>query len=116
MTRASAWAWMVTAACGCGFPKSGPAPGPLSPEAVSAATARWPETSEAQLQSGRDLFVAKCNQCHSYPDVTAIEDERWTEILSRMGKKAELDEGQTEAVRRFVRAARADLLKKKSGS
>ncbi len=96
-------------AVACGFPKSAPPPPVASPAALDAARLRWPDTTEAQLAEGRDLFVAKCDACHGHPDVVAIPLTRWPSILERMGKKASLDEKQTESVLRYVSAVRAQL-------
>jgi hypothetical protein len=93
-------------ATGCGVPKTAAAPGALSPDQVAAATRRWPDATEAQLASGRATLTARCNHCHGYPDLDAVADERWPSILERMGKNAALDADQTQAVLRFVRAAR----------
>jgi mono/diheme cytochrome c family protein len=94
-------------AAGCGFPKSAAAPGPVTPAETSAATARWPDATQASLEQGRSLFLAHCNACHSYPDVTAVPDERWPGILDKMGQNAKLDAEQTKLVLRFIQAARA---------
>ena len=89
----------------CGFPKSGPAPGPLAPNAASAAEQRWPGTTAAQLEQGRTLFVAKCNGCHDYPDLHAVPESRWPEVLKKMGENAKLSQDQTTQVLHFILAA-----------
>jgi mono/diheme cytochrome c family protein len=94
--------FLLALASGCGFPKSGPAPQPVTPATVEAARTRWPDASEAQLAAGRELFLAKCNSCHSYPDLHAVTDDKWPETVKRMGEKAKLDAAQTESVLRFV--------------
>jgi cytochrome c5 len=100
-------ALLVTAAIGCGFPAAGPVPPPITPADADAAQTRFPNTSKATLDTGRDLFAARCNGCHNYPDVWKIDDARWPEILSRMGKKAGLDETQNRVVLSFILVARS---------
>ncbi len=106
-TRAVAIGVVVSAVGACGVPRTAAAPGALSAAQVTAATRRWPDASAAQLAMGREAFIARCNHCHGYPDVDAVSDARWPQVLERMGRNASLDATQTEAVLRFVRAARA---------
>ncbi len=98
---------LVAAAVGCSFPPAGAVPPPVTPTTADAAKARFPDSSEASLNAGRQLFESHCNACHHYPDVSKIEDARWPEILASMGKKAKLDDTQTHAVLTFVLVARS---------
>ena len=107
VTRFAALALVTTAAFGCAFPPAGAVPPPVTAADADAAKARFPESNETSLNSGREIFAAHCNACHSYPDVSKIEDARWPGILSSMGKKAGLDAGQTQAVLSFVIVARS---------
>jgi len=91
---------------GCFFPKSGTAPGPLSSAALEGAQVRWPEASSESLEKGRQLYLASCNGCHSYPDMGHYAEEQWPAIMSRMGDKSDLSEEDSELVLRFVLAAR----------
>jgi cytochrome c5 len=94
-----------TVLAACGFPKAGPAPGALEPRAASAAEQRWPGTTAAQLEQGRTLFIAKCNQCHDYPDLHAVPESRWPDVLKQMGEKAKLSSDEATQVLHFVLAA-----------
>lgn len=95
---------VALAAC---FPKSGPTPGPVSPEEVKAAAVKWPGVTEPQLAEGRQLFIERCNSCHGYPDVNAKEEGEWPSIMDRMAKKAKLDAGQKTRVLHFILASRS---------
>jgi cytochrome c5 len=101
-----ALASLVTLAAGCIFPKAGTLPPPATAVEVARAQTRWPDANEATLATGRDLFASHCNACHSYPDVAAIPEDRWGPILEKMSRKAGLDQGQDEAVLRFILVAR----------
>ena len=104
--RAPLFAAVITvAAVGC-YPKSGPAPGAASAANVSWATAKWPDTTPETLAKGHDLFIAKCNGCHGYPDFAPIADEKWPKIVDSMGNHADFDEKQKEAVLRFILASK----------
>jgi mono/diheme cytochrome c family protein len=92
---------------GCAFPPAGDLPPPVTAADADSAKARFPDSSESSLNAGHDLFASRCNGCHRYPDIAKIDDARWPEILSRMGKKANLDNAQTHSVLSFVLVARS---------
>ncbi|MFO0612787.1 MAG: hypothetical protein U0414_09380 [Polyangiaceae bacterium] len=95
---------------GC-YPKAGAAPGSISPEEVEWAAAKWPGTTEAALTEGKDLFMAKCNGCHSYPDLVAIDEDEWPSIVKRMTSKSDLPEAKADPILHYVLAARAQQAK-----
>lgn len=97
----------LTLVAGCGFPKTVDKPPPaLSAAQVEKESQGHPGTTQASLNGGRDAFVAKCNGCHGYPDLSTIADDKWPDIVKRMGKKSDLDEQQTAQVLGFIRASR----------
>lgn len=95
------------ALAGC-YPQTAPAPGALSANGVTWASTRWPGVTASSLSAGHDLFVAKCNGCHGYPDLTAIADDRWPDIVKTMGRKAHLAAEESDAVLHFVLASRSE--------
>src|SRR5580658_8968765 len=86
---------------GC-YPKAGPAPGVVTAHGVTWASTRWPGVTASSLSAGRDLFLAKCNACHDYPDLTAIPEARWPGIIDEMGGKAHLGTEEKGEVLYFV--------------
>lgn len=98
---------LAISAAACGFPKTADAPPPLSAGDASAAATRWPGATPQSLAHGRELFVAKCNGCHGYPDLASIDEARWPAVVDRMGEKADLAAKDREDVLRFVLAARS---------
>lgn len=97
-------AGLSLAAC---FPKSAPPPATITEADVTAAKAKWPDATDAQLASGRDIFIAKCNQCHDYPAMDAMTEAQWPSTAHRMAGKAKLDGSQERDVTRFILTARA---------
>jgi hypothetical protein len=95
------------AVAGC-YPQTAPAPGALSANAVTWASTRWPSVTATSLATGHDLFVAKCNGCHGYPDLGTIADDRWPDIVKTMGRKSHLAADESDAVLHFVLAARSE--------
>jgi cytochrome c5 len=98
-------ALIAGAMAGC-YPKSGAAPGAVSATSVAWATAKWPDTTPETLAKGNELFTAKCNGCHGYPDLAPIADEKWPKIVDRMGNHVDFDAKQKEAVLRFILASK----------
>jgi mono/diheme cytochrome c family protein len=92
---------------GC-YPKAAPAPGAVSANSVTWAATRWPGVTASALEAGRDLFVSKCNGCHGYPDLAAIAEKRWPDIVESMAKKSHLDAGGRDAVLHYVLASRSE--------
>jgi len=115
MTRASAIVRVVVGLAalgaavplvGCGgYPRTGPAPGPLSPTAIAAAQARWPDADAATLARGRELFLAKCDACHGYPALDAVDAGSWPSVMKRMAGNAHLPPADRDAVLHFILAA-----------
>ena len=95
----------ITLVAGC-YPKSAPPPGAPSADAVARAATRFPGVTAEALAQGRELFVAKCNACHDYPDLSVINDERWPKIVKRMGGKAHVTPTESDAILHFILASR----------
>ncbi len=98
---------LAAAAC---YPKAGAAPPPVSEQAAAHAAAVWPGVTPERLAAGHDLFLARCNSCHDYPDLTAIPEENVPRIVERMAHKARLNPDQQDEVLKFVLASRSQQL------
>lgn len=95
---------LVVAACGAAFvaPQVGP-------ELVQIGQGQVPETTEASLQEGHDLFVASCGKggfCHKLPTPKSRTVEQWPRILDKMAVKAGLSQAERVSVERFILAVR----------
>lgn len=97
---------LLASTTACGFPKTGPAPGAVNAQQTTAAEQRWPGTTAAELEAGRKLFLDGCDSCHGYPELQAIPEARWADVMREMGPKADLTPEQSEQVLRFVLIAR----------
>ncbi len=93
---------VATATLGACYADAGAALQPVTAAQIESAQRRWPDATEATLATGRDLFHAKCNACHDYPNLQAIGEGRWARILQVMGPRATLDQKQTDSVMRYV--------------
>src|SRR5687767_3671043 len=83
------------------YPRTAPAPGPITSAQMSAAREKWPEASEQSLAAGRQIFVERCNECHDHPDIMSIDEGEWPEIVEEMAGKADLTAEQKTGVLRF---------------
>jgi cytochrome c553 len=98
---AGAIALGVSLAAG-GFPRSGPAPGPVSADLVVAAQRRNAAADLKSLEHGRSQYIATCARCHGLPDIAAVKADNWPKILDRMASKADLDPQSAADVKLFV--------------
>jgi hypothetical protein len=96
-------------AAGC-YPKAGAPPAVLSESSVISASTRWPGSTTGSLSAGRDLFLAKCDGCHAYPDLTAVAEERWPHIIDSMARKSHLNADEHDEVLHYVLASRSEQL------
>lgn len=103
----------VLAFGGCMYPKAAEPPAVLTAAELETVRAKYPDIAGATVTAGRDLFVAHCNECHDHPDILAIEDGEWPEIIEEMGHEAKLDKAQSDSVLKFVQAVRAARAKAK---
>src|ERR1043165_5143670 len=78
---------------------------PVTPELVSAASARWTGMDAARLEASRSLYVQRCSTCHGLYGPEACSESRWPAVMAEMARKARLDEGQREELLRFILAA-----------
>jgi cytochrome c5 len=93
---------------GCpSFPKAGPPPGPLSLQAVQVAQTKYPTATAESLESGRQLFLQHCNQCHKFPALGAYSDADWQRIVPRMAGKAQLSPADGDKILTFILSSRA---------
>jgi mono/diheme cytochrome c family protein len=58
------------------------------------------------IQWGREVFIARCAECHTLQAPAGHSDEQWREILPRMARRARLDEDDRRRVETYIFAAR----------
>lgn len=97
----------LAAAAGC-YPKGAAAPKPLTEEGASKASTKFPGETAESLKEGHDLFIAKCNGCHDYPDLVAVSEEEWPSIMKRMAEKSDVPPEKGDKMLHYVLAARAE--------
>ncbi len=76
---------------------------PIATEAdATRAQARWPGMTLEELNAGRDVYVARCSGCHLPPTPNDYAPEAWPSHIAEMRERAHLDDGDEEAIRRYV--------------
>ncbi|MSR65352.1 MAG: hypothetical protein EXS18_06180 [Verrucomicrobiae bacterium] len=69
---------------------------------ILGGVANAAELSETEMAAGKKLYVAKCARCHKFHDPSAYDDEKWTEWMEKMRKKARLSNEQHELIFRYL--------------
>jgi len=69
---------------------------------VTRAQARWPGTTSADLEHGRDLYVGHCSSCHLPPTPSDYAVEEWPGHIREMRERAHLDETTEDLIKRYV--------------
>jgi hypothetical protein len=77
-------------------------------DAIPPATekmAREMGVDQPQLQRGREIYMAHCQQCHERVTPARIDPESWREILPHMSKNAKLSAAQLQELQTYLIAA-----------
>ncbi len=91
---------LLLAAVSCG---GGAVPHPTEAH-LARARARWPDTTAASLERGRELYVARCSGCHPLHRPDSQPAGRWAEVLDQMAPRAKLSADERELVLRYLTA------------
>ncbi len=75
--------------------------------AVTADTALlaqtlWPDATQAQLEQGRSMYVARCGGCHALVPPGRRSPDQWRSDVSEMAPKARLSPDESLAVLRYL--------------
>ncbi|TDO70479.1 diheme cytochrome c [Flavobacterium chryseum] len=82
----------------CGTKKAAPAT-PTTP-AVTETSKIIELTPE--LAEGKNLYENSCARCHKLYDPKKFSQEEWKPILTRMQKKAKLDDSQIASISNYI--------------
>jgi len=73
---------------------------------VTRAQGRWPDSSLAQLEQGRSMFVQRCSGCHALPLPDSRTEAEWKKVMDEMAAEAKLTPDERVLVERFVLSVR----------
>lgn len=74
---------------------------------VNAIQMRNPGTTLEQLSKGHSIYTGECAGCHRVFSVYNYTQEAWPAIIDRMAHKADITEGQKDALSRYIFAMKA---------
>jgi len=86
---------------------------PVGPEFTAVSQRR--RITLAQLEHGRQVYLADCTRCHSVEPISRYSAIKWEDIVRRMARESNLNEPTTEALRAYVLAAH-EVLSRRSES
>lgn len=92
---------LLVAALSCG---GGAVPRPTDAHVARART-RWPDTTRASLERGRELYVARCSGCHPLHPPSTQAPARWAALLDQMAPRARLTASERDLVLRYLTVA-----------
>ena len=95
---------LLLAAVSCG---GGAVPRPTEAH-LARAQARWPDTTRASLERGRELYVARCSGCHPLHRPDTLPAARWATLVDQMAPRARLSDSERDLVLRYLTAASAE--------
>lgn len=72
---------------------------------LARARERWPDTTRASLERGRELYVARCSGCHPLHPPATQPAARWATVLDQMAPRARLSAEERDLVLRYLTAA-----------
>jgi mono/diheme cytochrome c family protein len=65
------------------------------------------QLEDSVLTAGRSLYMNNCNRCHALPDVRSYSDLRFTAIVEKMSRKAQMTPEEHDAVLKYLQTIRA---------
>lgn len=77
------------------------APPPIPPGGGS------PWLSDAEVDSARALYLAKCARCHKFYDPAKYTEAEWRKWMTKMSRKAKLKPEQDDTLRHYLDLYRA---------
>jgi cytochrome c553 len=77
---------------------------PVLPESDGSALAAG--LSLVEIHDARKVYLAKCARCHKFYDPAGYTDSDWGEWMTKMSRKARLQEDQERILARYLGAFR----------
>jgi hypothetical protein len=73
-----------------------------TPGDVQRAVARWPQSSMADLEHGRSLYLARSTRCHRPIEPKQFSASVWKEQVLEMRERARLSDDDLGALSRYL--------------
>jgi cytochrome c5 len=72
------------------------------PTATAVTEIAKPAALTPELAEGKNLYENSCARCHKLYDAKKFTQEEWKPILTRMQKKAKLDDTQITSISNYI--------------
>jgi len=76
---------------------------------AARAAQRWPGTTLADLERGREVYVARCSHCHVPRLPEAYPAAAWPALVAKMSNQAKLAPEDEQEITRFLVTTSARL-------
>lgn len=73
---------------------------------VQALQAKYPGTTVADVEKGKNVSKTSCNSCHKEKDYNKLTDEKLLKEIDIMSKKAKISEEEKQALIRYAMSLR----------
>lgn len=90
--------WLAGATAACG---STAVPAPAQAD-VARVAQKYPKTTLADLQRGRQLYLSRCTSCHAPVEPASISPDMWPREVSEMSERASLGDEEPLVVKYLV--------------
>lgn len=75
---------------------------PVTAADASRASGTWPEITLAELDRGRELYVARCSTCHLPVAPAKIAPAEWPGHIAEMRDRAHLTGDEAQRIERYL--------------
>lgn len=75
-------------------------------EDVRQAEERWPGTTKAMLDEGRQRYVDRCGSCHSLHLPSEYTETQWERAVGEMQTRAKVSPEEKEQILRYLSVVR----------
>jgi hypothetical protein len=70
------------------------------------AEERWPGTTQAMLEQGRQKYIDRCGGCHSLHLPAEFTEAEWQRAVNAMQARAKVGVGEKELILRYLAVTR----------
>jgi len=74
----------------------------LSQSDADRASVKFPGTTLAELQQGKDLYEGTCNKCHGLKEPSSRNEKQWNHIVPIMAHKAKIDDQKEALILKYL--------------
>ncbi len=77
----------------------------VTPDDARRAEERWPGTTQASLEQGRQKYIDRCGGCHSLHLPAEFTDAEWKRAVNEMQGRAKVGPEEKELILKYLQVA-----------